>query len=216
MPNPEDFIITRKRKKYKFAVFANSPLCFESDEWKTADFAPNIAEVGAGTGLFSVELAKASPHSRVVAIDVKADRLITGARQAEAGNLNSIRFLRSRADLLREALTPASLQQLWITFPDPFPKKRSGGRRLTHAKYLRIYADLLAPDGALYFKTDAHALFEWSLEQLVREGWTIAELSFDLHESDLPVSYKIMTTYEKRYTAEGLPIHFVKALPPKK
>ena len=33
MLNPEDFIITRKRKKYKFAKFANSPICYEFDEW---------------------------------------------------------------------------------------------------------------------------------------------------------------------------------------
>ena len=53
--DPNDFIITRKRKKYRFALFANSPLCFEFSEWTPR--AVDVLEIGAGTGLFSVELA---------------------------------------------------------------------------------------------------------------------------------------------------------------
>ena len=56
---------------------------------------------------------------------------------------------------------------MWITFPDPFPKQRSAKNRLTHPTFLRMYQRFLAPGGALYFKTDAHDLFIWSLEQLV-------------------------------------------------
>ena len=47
------------------------------------------------------------------------------------------------------------------------------------------------------------------------EGWRIERLSFDLHESNLNENYKVMTTYEKRFTNEGLKINFVKATPPK-
>lgn len=211
MKNPNDYIITRKRKKYKFALFENSPLCFEFDEWPRDTILPNVAEVGAGTGLFATALAQQNPEASVLAVDVKADRLITGARLAVQENISNIHFLRSRVDLLHECLTPASLQQLWITFPDPFPKKGSAGRRLTHQKFLALYKTLLAKNGALYFKTDARDLFTWSLEQLVADGWRIEELSFDLHESLLDDAYKIKTTYETRFTAEDLPIYFVKA-----
>lgn len=215
--NPEDFVITRRRKKYKFALYHNSPLCFEYDEWKAADFTPTVLEVGAGTGLFGVELARRLPNEKFVEFDVKGDRLITGARKAEAEGTDNIRFLRARADQLPELLSAHSLRQIWVTFPDPFPKKRSAKRRLTHERYLQVYQELLASDGALYFKTDNHELFTWSLEELVRCGWRIDQLSFDLHESDLSDNYKIMTSYEKRFTAEGLPTHFVRAyLPGKK
>lgn len=211
--DPKDFIITRKRKKYKFALFHNSPLCFEVDEWQSEP-APRVLEMGAGTGLFSVAMAENEPDAPHVAVDVKADRLQTGARAAEEKLLSNIRFLRARADQLPELLAPRSLEKIWVTFPDPFPKSRAAKHRLTHPQYLKLYAGLLRPGGALYFKTDAHALFEWSLEQLVQEGWKIKELSFDLHESNLPERYKIMTTYETRFTGEGLKIQFVKAIPP--
>lgn len=211
--NPKDFIITRKRKLYKFALFNNSSICFEFDEWQKSSETDNL-EIGAGTGLFSEALAAQNPDKKFVAVDVKADRLVKGAGQAEVDDLKNIRFLRARADQLTQAFSKNSIKYLWVTFPDPYPKSRNAGRRLTHPTFLKLYAELLAEDGALYFKTDAKELFDWSLEQLVREGWKIERLSFDLHESDLNENYKVMTTYEKRFVSEGLKINFVKALPP--
>lgn len=210
--NPKEFIITRKRKKYKFALFHNLPICFEFDEWEK-DWCPDCVEVGAGTGLFSVALAEKSPQKQFVAVDVKGDRLQTGARLAQEKGLTNIRFLRSRADQLTELFTSHTVEKVWITFPDPFAKKHSSGRRLTHPTFLHVYQTLLANGGELYFKTDAHDLFTWSLEQLVAERWRIQELSFDLHESNLSADYKIKTTYEERFTSEGLATHFVKARP---
>lgn len=214
MLDPTDYIITRKRKKYKFALFANSPLCFEYDQWDKGASVDTI-EIGAGTGLFSVALADSSPHQKFLAVDVKADRLQTGARLAEEKGLTNIRFLRARADQLPELLAPSSLASIWLTFPDPFPKKRSAGRRLTHPTFLAQYQELLSAGGALYLKHDNRDFFLWSLEQLVASGWQINELSFDLHESTLSDEYKIMTTYEKRWTSEGFTTNFVAAKPPR-
>ena len=212
--NPNDYIITRKRKKYKFAKFYNSPLCFEFDEWSHRPV--DVIEIGAGTGLFSVEQAALHPAKQFVAIDVKADRLQKGAYEATERGLTNITFLRARADQVLELFEADSLETIWITFPDPFPKKRSAGRRLTHRGYLTKYAQLLQPDnGRLCFKTDARELFLWSLEELVATGWRVNELSFDLHESGLSEVYKIMTTYEHRWTSEGIPTNFVQAMPPR-
>lgn len=207
--DPEKFIISRKRKKYKFAKFANSPLCFEFDDWKQQ--AVDVVEVGAGTGLFSVELALRYPSKQFVAVDVKGDRLQKGAYEAEARGLKNLRFVRARADQLHELFKAGSIEQLWITFPDPFPKKRSAGRRMTHPTFLRIYRDILGKDGALYLKHDSRDFFLWSLEQLVTEKWRLTELSFDLHESELSDDYKTLTTYEVRWLSEGTVTNFVKA-----
>jgi tRNA (guanine-N7-)-methyltransferase len=213
--NPADYIITRKRKKYRFALFHNSPLCFEAGQWDRA-YTPNVAEIGAGTGLFSVMQAADHPEDTFLAVDVKGDRLQKGAYSAVERHLENVRFLRARANQLGELLPAHKLDILWITFPDPFPKKHSAGRRLTHPQFLKQYAMLLRPKGALYFKTDSLNLFTWSLEQLVLEGWRIEELSFDLHDSNLAEWYKIQTTYEQRFISEGLKVNFVKALPPQK
>ena len=213
--NPDDFVIIRKRKKYKFAKFHNAENCFEFDEWR--DFyqqrQPGVSrlEVGAGTGLFSVELAARYPDKLFAAIDVKADRLQKGAYTALEKGLDNIYFIRARADQISDLFALSTLVNIWVTFPDPFPKKRAAGRRLTHPYFLRRYAQLLQPGGELLFKHDDRDFFRWSLEQLAAEKWQIAELSFDLHESSLDDEYKIMTTYEQRWLNEGKAINFVKA-----
>jgi len=210
--DPTDFIITRKRKKYKFALFANSPLCFELDEWTKR--AVDVVELGAGTGLFAVELATRHPEQTFLAIDVKADRLQKGAALATERGLANIWFVRARADQLLELVDEHAVTEVWSTFADPFPKKRAAGRRMTHPHFLKIYAQALRPSGALLVKHDNPEFFQWSLEQLVAEKWCIDELSFDLHDSKLSDDYKIQTTYEQRWLGEGRITQFAKALPP--
>lgn len=213
--NPDDFVIVRKRKKYKFAKFHNAENCFEFDEWRDfyqqRQLSVSRLEVGAGTGLFSVELAARYPDKLFAAIDVKADRLQKGAYIALEKGLDNIYFIRARADQIGDLFALSTLVNIWVTFPDPFPKKRAAGRRLTHPYFLRRYAQLLQPGGELLFKHDDRDFFCWSLEQLVAEKWQITELSFDLHESSLDDEYKIMTTYEQRWLNESKTINFVKA-----
>lgn len=207
--DPNQFIITRKRKKYKFALFHNSPLCFEFDEWVPHQV--DVVEIGAGTGLFSVELALRHPEKTFLAIDVKGDRLQKGAKIAEEKGLENVFFVRARADQIDQLVEQNSLEQIWVTFPDPFPRKRSAGRRLTHPHFLKTYAELLCVDGSLIIKHDNPDFFNWSLEQLVSEGWRLKELTFDLHESDLGEDYKILTAYEQRWLGEGRVTHCVRA-----
>lgn len=211
--NPDDFVITRKRKKYRFAHFANAQNCFELEQWQPlTDSVELVVEIGAGTGLFLVELATLHPENTYIALDVKGDRLQKGGREALARGLTNIFFVRARADQLGEVVSGGSVSQLWLTFSDPFPKKRDAKRRLTATGFLEIYKNTLVNNNAqLLMKTDDHALFDWSLEQLVATGWSLQELAYDLHESALNSEYKIMTSYEQRWVAEGRNIHFVAA-----
>ena len=212
--DPDQFIITRKRKKYKFAKFANAHNCFEFDAWTNGK--PPLGdkvsvEIGAGTGLFCVELAMRHPDQIFVAIDVKADRLQKGAYEAIEHGLDNVYFVRARADQIDRLFDAKSLWAIWLTFSDPYPKKRAAGRRMTHPTFLAKYQQLLAPDGGFYIKHDNPDFFKWSLEQLVTTGWTIDELSFDLHESNLSDDYKILTTYEQRWLGEGRITQFARA-----
>lgn len=215
----EDFIITRKRKKYKFARFSDLENCYEADEFRRnreqyglRSDTDLVIELGSGTGLFLVELAKRRPDRQLVAVDVKSDRLYTGAKLAKENDISNIIFVRAHADQLLDIFSENSLKELWLTFSDPFPKKRHAKHRMSHPSFLRQYRKLLKSTGIIHFKTDNSALFNWSLEQFVSEGMILRRLSFDLHNSSLPDEYKVMTTYEKRYTAEGAPIYCVDAI----
>jgi len=216
--DPQAYVIKRRRKLYRFALFSNLEHCFEYDEWMQAKplrAQRNVTvEVGAGTALFSVELAARHPERQFVAVDVKADRMQKGATLAQGKSLNNIEFIRARADQLEDLFERGTVEQLWLTFSDPFPKKSDAKRRMTHAKFLEIYKNILVEKGALLQKTDSHALFDWSLEQLVQNGWVLSELTYDLHASELSDDYKILTTYETRWLGEGYATMLVRATKP--
>jgi tRNA (guanine-N7-)-methyltransferase len=224
--DPRGLVITRKRKKWKFAHFDVWPNCFELnrqdpknlknnlsnyfEEQKLGD-KPLVLELAAGSAEFSLELARRHPDKNFVAIDIKSDRLYTSAKKAQEGDIKNIVFVRMNLIELGEVFVDNSVDEIWITFPDPHPKKRSAKHRLTNKSFLRQYRNILKAKGEIKFKTDNTDLFNWSLEQFVADNWQIHELSFDLHESDLPDDYKIKTAYERKFTAKGIVTKFVAA-----
>lgn len=214
-----EHIITRKRKKYKFANFDSFQNCFS--HFRTSDAVrtlaelktylgdrPLVLEIAAGNAQFCFELAKKCPEFNFVAVDIKSDRLYTSAKRALAEGLTNIAFLRTHMNELGRIFPKNSIETIWLTFPDPFPKKRSAKHRLSHDSFLRQYRNILKDTGTLRFKTDNRELFLWSMERFVANSWLISELSFDLHESELHDDYKIKTYYETRFISEGIPINY--------
>ena len=214
-------ILSRKRKKYKFAHFDSYTNCFsyqrgeDSSEIRsllspwTDSKKPVILEIAAGNAQFSLALAKLYPECNFIAADIKSDRLYTSAKQAQLESVQNIAFIRVNMLELTNVFSSGSIDTIWLTFPDPFLRKRSIRRRLMHPQFLHIYQQLLQEDGQLKFKTDSRDLFLWGLEQLVAQHWCIHELSFDLHESELASDYKVMTQYEQRFVAQDIPINLV-------
>ena len=221
--------ITRKRKLWKFAHFNSYPNCFsharEDNGHKTYEdilsYFPRserghrklVLEIAAGNAQFSYQLAKKYPEMNFIAVDIKSDRLYTSAKQALEEGVENIAFVRMSIHELYRVFATKSVETIWLTFPDPYMRKRSIRRRLSHSLFLRQYREILTDTGSLKFKTDNRELFLWSLEQLVAEKWHFKELTFDLHESDLSEDYKIMTYYEKKFMAEGFAINYCEALP---
>jgi len=247
--HPEDFVITRRRKLYKFARFDEFATCFHLEEWMEVRDGilsePNLAsarlskdgervsdkprddgraerrgskvrrsglvlEIGAGSALFSVELARRNPNKTFIAVDIKGDRLYQGAKRAQELNLNNIFFVRSDITRITEIVPPHSVDEIWLTFPDPWPPKSDARHRLTAPRFLNYYREILRSNGTLNFKTDNAPLFKWSLEQFTEDGWKTEFLTRDLHSSDASEESKIMTSYEQRFVAEKLKIHYAR------
>lgn len=222
LPN-DNLYITRKRKKWKFAHFDSFPNCFthnRGDDPRATlvavegylGAAPNVLEIAAGNAQFSLQLAKQHPEDRFVAVDIKSDRLYTSAKQSLEEGVSNISFLRTHMNELDGIFPAHSLETIWLTFPDPHPKKRSAKHRLTHPSFLQKYFSVLKKNGKLKFKTDNRPLFLWSLEQFVAEKFRITELSFDLHESSLADEYKIKTYYEEKFTNQGIATNYCTVL----
>lgn len=114
-----------------------------------------------------MELAARHPEQTFVAVDVKADRLQRGAYDALGRGLSNVFFVRARADQIDQLVAPNSLAAIWLTFPDPFPRRRSAGRRMTHPTFLAKYHAALRPEGSFHLKHDIATFFAGASNSLL-------------------------------------------------
>ena len=173
---------------------------------------PIVFEMGCGRGEYTIGLARRFPDANFVGVDVKGSRIWKGSTLAEEENLKNAAFLRIHILEIEGTVAENELSQIWITFPDPRPKKRDIKRRLTSSRYMEIYKRLLKPNGLVHFKTDNDMLFDFTLE-LLQERKDVENLHFtrDYHMStyakELP---DILTKYEKQFMEQGMDIKYLR------
>ena len=170
---------------------------------------PVEMEIGCGKGGFICELAARHPEVNYLAVELYANVLVSACESAEKRGLNNVRFLSGNAEYLDRFIPPHSIRRLYLNFSTPFPKKRQATHRLTHPHFLQMYRRLLTEDATLIQKTDGRVFFQYSLESLSQCGYTLSSVSLDLHADG--IEDNIVTEYESRFVAQGLPIYRVEA-----
>ncbi len=189
-------------------------------KWAAAYFGndhPLVIELGCGKGEYANWLARLFPHKNFIGIDIKGARLWRAAGDSATLGLTNVVFIRARAEQIDRLFGPAEIDEIWLPFPDPFPKRRHVSKRMTTPDFLRRYRRILRPGGKLHLKTDDAGMFDFTREMLLREGWKINVFVPDLHGSgvvDEVIGFR--TDYERRHLAEGKTIGYLSALPPEK
>jgi tRNA (guanine-N7-)-methyltransferase len=182
--------------------------------WKSDIFQnqhPITLELACGKGEYTVELARRNPDRNYIGIDIKGPRIWLGAKTALEENLTNVRFLRMFIDHLHYYFDKDEVDEIWITFPDPYLKKKPRrSKRLTSSKFLDIYRKLLKEGGVIHLKTDSLVLFDFTLETISQEGCTILRRVDDVYR-DAPDDdlLHIQTFYEKMHLKEGKTIYYV-------
>lgn len=174
-------------------------------EWLTKYPAGELwLELGCGKGKFTAETAAANPDVLLVAVEKVPDAMVVAMERADAMGLHNVRFIDRDAAALGDFVGDGEVSCIYINFPDPWDKKKQAKRRLTAPAFLRVYERLLTENGKILFKTDNRPLFDWSLEQFENEGWTLTEVTNDLHADGLR---GIATDYEMKFYSRGVPIN---------
>jgi tRNA (guanine-N7-)-methyltransferase len=208
-----------KDKLRKFAEYKLLPNCFEfpfhlKSNWKQTVFQntnPMVLELGCGKGEYTVALSGAFPEKNFVGIDVKSNRMWKGAKIATELARKNVAFCRLIIEKIEDVFADNEVDEIWITFPDPFPKDRHEKYRLTGKQFLKRYHQILKPGGTVHFKTDDDKLFEYTVEVLAQQKIQLASIERNVYESnnvDLYVK-DIRTHYEKLFAAQGRTIKYL-------
>lgn len=161
-------------------------------------------ELGCGKGRFTAGMAAEEPGALLCAVEKVPDAMVVAMERVRDAGLTNVRFLDRDAVLLPEFFAPGEVSRIYINFPDPWPKKKQFKRRLTALGFQKLYFDLLPPGGEVWLKTDNVPLYEWSLEQFQACGWTLKEVTRDLHEHGIQ---GVMTDYEAKFHEQGVKIN---------
>lgn len=181
-------------------------------KWSEAFFGnqqPLILELACGKGEYTVGLARMFPCKNFLGLDIKGARLWRGAKTIEEENIPNAGFIRTRIDLIERLFAENEINEIWITFPDPQPKKQR--KRLTSPMFLRRYAALLQPGGCIHLKTDNQMLHEYTSELIKTNDLPLFIKTNDLYNSEYVTDIlNIKTFYEQSFLEEGKRITYLK------
>ena len=171
---------------------------------------PITLELGCGKGDYTLALARIHPERNYIGIDIKGARLWRGAKTALEEPLPNVAFIRTRIEMVDRFFAPGEVDEIWITFCDPQPKKPA--KRLTSPRFLDTYACFLAPHSTLHLKTDSQELFEYTRDEvLAQRDVEVLVATNDLYASDYDGEAKLTQTfYESMFLDEGKPITYLK------
>ncbi|MEG2455208.1 MAG: tRNA (guanosine(46)-N7)-methyltransferase TrmB [Oscillospiraceae bacterium] len=161
-------------------------------------------ELGCGKGRFTCEMAEQNPTVLFVAIERVADAMIIALERAQSMALQNVFFVDGDAVLLPRYFEEDEVDCIYLNFSDPWPTSHFAKRRLTFPTFLARYSKVMKLGGTIEMKTDNHDLFSWSLFQFPKCGYTLSEVTRNLHEHGV---VGVMTDYEEKFHGQGLPIN---------
>ncbi|MGH2085678.1 tRNA (guanosine(46)-N7)-methyltransferase TrmB [Enterococcus faecium] len=170
---------------------------------------PIHIEIGMGKGQFITGMAKVHPEINYIGVEMQVSVVSIALDKLIEQPLPNLRLLHVDGSALTEYFADSEVDQIYLNFSDPWPKKRHEKRRLTYKTFLAVDEQILRPNGEIHFKTDNQGLFEYSLASFSQYGMILKQVWLDLHQSQFEGN--IMTEYEEKFSSKGQRIYRVEA-----
>ncbi len=168
--------------------------------------APLVVEIGFGNGLFLIEQARRNPEVNFVGIELSWGWVQHLAGRLDETDLVHVRLIHGEAHVALHYLFGSNtLQEVFINFPDPWPKKRHHARRLIQSALVTLVHDRLVSGGQMTIATDHRGYADWIA--------TILENQRDLRPCFSTTAVhelisRIPTKYEQKACGANLPIYY--------
>ena len=171
---------------------------------------PIVLELACGSGEYTVGLSTLYPTKNIIGVDVKGNRMYIGAKKCLENNLTNAAFLRTQIELIPNYFAAGEVDEIWITFPDPQLRTSKAKKRLTHPRFLRLYAQLLKQGGCVHLKTDSPKLFLFTKRVIELFDLFLVEINNDIYTNkESNPALTIKTHYESLDIAQSKRIHYL-------
>ena len=173
---------------------------------------PITIELACGKGEYTVGMAQMYPDRNFIGVDIKGARIWKGATFVQEQGIDNAAFLRTRIEFISSFFDSQEIEEIWITFADPFLKARKSNRRLTSPVFLDRYKQLLSKTGTINLKTDSSILYYYSLATVLEhDNVNLLYKNNDIYQSALAFpELEIKTFYEQSHLEDGRKIKFLR------
>ena len=166
-----------------------------------------ILEIGMGRGTMLTKLALKHPNIEYIGLEKYSTPAYSALKKAIDLNLENFHIIIGDAINL-STYFKNKIKTIWLTFSDPWPKKRHYKRRLVYRDFLKIYQNILDKDGVVYFKTDNDILYQFAIDELKEINAKIIYQTSDLHHCNFEIE-NVFTDYEEKFNKLNKNINFI-------
>ena len=119
-----------------------------------------VCEIGCGHGHFLAAYAAAHPDRLCVGLDFSGERIDRAVRKRDRAKLANLYFIQAESGVFLDALPQkTTFSDLFVLFPDPWPKRRHQKNRLLQPEFLQVVAKRAGQGARLCFRTDYEPYF---------------------------------------------------------
>ena len=197
--------------EYPYAVLREKG-CALKGNWTREIFKNNhpiVLELGCGRGEYTVGLGRLFPEKNFIGVDIKGARMWAGAKESMNAGMCNVAFLRTNIELIDCFFSCGEVNEIWLTFPDPQMKKTN--KRLTSARFMKIYREILSDTGIIHLKTDSLFMYKYTQEMVKVNRFPVLVQKENLYETGMADDIlSIQTYYEQQWLERGITIKYLR------
>lgn len=168
-----------------------------------------VLEIGSGDGYFLIETARRKEDWNFVGIEIKGKRFRKAVRIAEREKIKNIKFLLMDARIaIEEVFSLNTFVEVYINFPDPWPKERHKKHRIINSDFLEKLSRIMKPQGILEIASDHEKYISYTLDVLDRI--TVFKPVFPPPGYASSLANRAKTKYEMEFKQKGREIYYLR------
>lgn len=191
---------TFKPTIYRFRSF-RSPRLLVSQTVNLSSSQKNILEIGSGSGLYAIELAKKNPSATVVGIEKTKNKFnLFKGRLSNHPHLKNLHAIHADARFwITQNVPDESIEQVFILYPNPLPMRKQANLRWHHSPFVDKLLKTLKVGAQLHIATNVEGYFHEAKSILTK----VLGMSLQLERSTHASSWPARTHFEIKYMARG-------------
>lgn len=132
---------------------------------------PVCVEYCSGNGAWIAAKAQENPHLNWVAVEMKFGRARKIWSKIQNLQLKNLIVVVGEGFIVTNNYFPKnSISQVYVNFPDPWPKKRHWKHRIIQTKFLTEMSRILELDGVMTFVTDDFDYSVWTIDTFLNHA----------------------------------------------